>query len=51
LIGLAALSGCGSGNNPNIHFTPAGTYQFQVTGTSTTGVLSTQSVTVTLVVQ
>ncbi len=52
LLTLAALwpSGCGSGGDPNIRATPPGTYQYQVTASSTTGVQLTQSVTLNLTV-
>jgi hypothetical protein len=42
--------GCGSGGDPNIRITPPGTYQYQVTASSTTGVALTQTVTLNLVV-
>lgn len=42
--------GCGGGANPDFRYTPPGTYQYQVTASSTSGVQITQSVTVTLVV-
>jgi hypothetical protein len=43
--------GCGrSQTDPNLRFTPPGTYQYQVTASSTTGVQLTQSVTLTLIV-
>ncbi len=48
------LSGCGSngsGTNSNIHFAPTGTYQYQVTASSTTGVVIAQTVTLNLTVQ
>ncbi|MBB5330960.1 choice-of-anchor D domain-containing protein [Tunturiibacter gelidoferens] len=53
LLTLPALwiSGCGrGGTDPNLRFTPPGTYQYQVTATSTTGVELTQTVTLNLVV-
>ena len=43
-------SGCGSGGDPDIRSTPPGTYQYQVTASSTTGVQLTQVVTLTLTV-
>jgi hypothetical protein len=43
-------TGCGSGGDPNIRTTPPGTYQYQVTASSTTGVQVTQTVTLNLVV-
>ena len=54
LIGaLLAGVGCGSspGNtDPNARYTPPGTYQYQVTATSTSGPLTTATVTLNLVV-
>jgi trimeric autotransporter adhesin len=49
---LAVLwpSGCGGGGDPNIRTTPPGTYQYQVTASSTTGVQLTQTVTLNLTV-
>lgn len=44
------FTGCGSKANPNLRYTPAGTYQYQVTATSTSGVQITQTVTLNLVV-
>jgi len=45
------ISGCGSGDtDPNLRFTPPGTYQYQVTASSTTGVQLSQTVTLNLVV-
>ncbi|MEI9980399.1 MAG: choice-of-anchor D domain-containing protein [Edaphobacter sp.] len=49
LITLSATS-CGSGGDPNIRTTPPGTYQYQVTASSTTGVQLTQTVTLNLTV-
>lgn len=54
LIGAATLSlnGCGSGNqtDPGLRYTPPGTYQYQITASSTSGAPITQSVTVSLTV-
>jgi hypothetical protein len=52
LLGLTTLwpSGCGGGGDPNIRATPPGTYQYQITASSTTGVQLTQTVTLNLVV-
>ncbi len=52
LLTLTTLwpSGCGSGGDPNIRTTPPGTYQYQVTASSTTGVQLTQTVTLNLTV-
>ena len=44
------LSGCGSGGDPRIRYTPTGTYTFHVTASSTTGIVVAQTVTLTLVV-
>jgi trimeric autotransporter adhesin len=45
------ISGCGrGGTDPNLRFTPPGTYQYQITASSTTGVQLTQSVTLNLIV-
>jgi trimeric autotransporter adhesin len=51
------LAGCGSGgsltvNNgdPNLRYTPPGTYQYQVTASSTAGVQLSQTVTLNLTV-
>ncbi len=49
----SALIGCGSPGNSGgstIRYTPAGTYQFQITASSITGSPATESVTLTLVV-
>jgi hypothetical protein len=50
LLTLTTLwpSGCGSGGDPNIRITPPGTYQYQVTASSTTGIQLTQTVTLNL---
>jgi trimeric autotransporter adhesin len=52
LLTLTTLwpSGCGSGGDPNIRITPPGTYQYQVTASSATGVQLTQSVTLNITV-
>jgi hypothetical protein len=44
------LASCGSGGDPNIRRTPPGTYQYQVTASSTTGEVITQTVTLNLTV-
>ncbi|WP_433972480.1 beta strand repeat-containing protein [Tunturiibacter lichenicola] len=45
------ISGCGrGGTDPNLRFTPPGTYQYQITASSTTGVQLTQTVTLNLIV-
>ncbi|MDE3104074.1 MAG: choice-of-anchor D domain-containing protein [Acidobacteriota bacterium] len=50
-IVLAGVTGCGSGGDASIRVTPPGTYQYQVTASSTSGVQITQSVTLNLTVQ
>jgi trimeric autotransporter adhesin len=52
LLSLTTLwpTGCGSGGDPNIRTTPPGTYQYQVTASSSTGVQLTQTVTLNLTV-
>jgi hypothetical protein len=42
--------GCGSGANPNLRYTPPGTYQYQVTASSTSGLQITHSVTLNLTI-
>jgi hypothetical protein len=49
LVTLAS-SGCGGGPNPNLRYVLPGTYQFQVTASSTSGIQIVQSVTVTMIV-
>lgn len=44
------LSSRGSGGDPNLRRTPPGTYQYKVTATSTTGIVTTQTVTLNLIV-
>jgi hypothetical protein len=51
------LNGCGSGGNltvnngdPNLRYTPPGTYQYQATASSTAGVQLSQTVTLNLTV-
>jgi hypothetical protein len=51
------LTGCGSGGNltvnngdPNLRYTPPGTYQYQVTASSTTGVQLSETVSLNLTV-
>jgi len=52
---FAAISGCGSGSTPagasNLRYTPAGTYQYQVTASSTSGAVISSTVTLNLVIQ
>jgi trimeric autotransporter adhesin len=52
LLSLGTLwpSGCGSGGDPNLRITPPGTYRYQVTASSTTGVQLSQTVTLNLTV-
>ncbi len=47
---VLAIVGCGSGANPNLRYTPPGTYQYQVTASSTSGLQITQSVTLNLTI-
>ena len=47
---LLGMTGCGNGDS-SLRFTPAGTYQYTVTATSTSGTQITQSVTLNLTVQ
>jgi hypothetical protein len=52
--GLLGMGGCGGGGRSavkNVQTTPAGTYQYRVTASSTGGTAVTSSVTLTLVVQ
>jgi uncharacterized membrane protein len=51
MLGVICTGGCGGGGPKNVHETPAGTYQFQVVASSTSGVLITQTVTLNLVVE
>ncbi len=55
--GTLFASGCGSGGtviinkaDPNLHYTPPGTYQYRVTATSATGTPLSQTVTLNLTV-
>ncbi|WP_325379957.1 choice-of-anchor D domain-containing protein [Edaphobacter sp.] len=51
---LITLNGCGSGGSltdPSLRKTPPGTYQYQITATSTNGPRITQTVTLNLTVQ
>lgn len=50
-IMLVTAQGCGSGGNPDLRFTPPGSYTFKATATSTNGIQLSQSVTLTLVVK
>jgi hypothetical protein len=49
-VAALSLSGCGSGGDPNLLRTPPGTYQYQVTASSTTGDVITQTVMLNLTV-
>ena len=51
------LAGCGSGSklpinngDPNLRYTPPGTYQYRITASSTSGVQLSQTVTLNLTV-
>ena len=48
---MLAMQGCSSTSMPNLRLTPPGTYQYQVTATSTSGTLITQAVTLNLVIR
>ena len=51
---LIPASGCGSGSgisNPNLRYSPAGTYQYQVTASSISGIQLSQTVTLNLTVK
>ena len=48
MLSVSAVTGCGSSSNA--HYTSPGTYSFQVTANSTSGVVLTQSVTLTVIV-
>jgi hypothetical protein len=52
-LGFASLTGCGGhpAGVSNTRTTPAGTYQYQVTASSTSGAVVSSTVTLTLVVQ
>ena len=51
VVGVAMLvSGCGGKNDFDARYTPAGTYQYQVTALSTSGIQITQTVMLNLVV-
>jgi hypothetical protein len=56
-IALLSAGGCGGGSaantsNPGLRYVAPGTYQYQVTGSSTNGgVQTTQTVTLNLIVQ
>jgi hypothetical protein len=51
LATLLSASGCGSGGDPSLRYSVPGTYQYQVTANSTTGVQLTRTVTLNLTVQ
>jgi hypothetical protein len=55
VVALSQMIGCGSGgsltnNNSNLRYTPPGSYQYQVTATSTTGTQIAQTVILNLTV-
>ena len=52
LLASAALFsvGCGSGGNPNLRFSPPGTYRYQVTASSTSGPVFAQTVILNLTI-
>ena len=47
---LLTTNGCGSGGDPALRYTPPGSFQYQVTANSTSGVQITRSVTLNLTV-
>ncbi|MFC6644105.1 beta strand repeat-containing protein [Granulicella cerasi] len=53
LTALTVTNGCGGGasGNPNLRYTPAGTYQYQITASSTNGSNVSSTVTLSLTVQ
>ena len=56
-VGAIGLNGCGSGSSPaqapptNLRYTPAGTYQWNVTASSTSGPAISSSVVLTVTIQ
>ena len=50
LATLLTSSGCGSGGDPSIRYSTPGTYQYQITASSTSGIQITQSVTLNLTI-
>lgn len=50
LATLLTATGCGSGGDPSLRYAPPGTYQYQVTANSTSGVQITQSVILNLTI-
>jgi len=50
-LACTAISGCGGNSPSNLRYTPAGTYQYQVTATSTSGAPISSTVTLILIVQ
>jgi hypothetical protein len=51
LATLLAANGCGHGGDPSIRYSTPGTYQYQVTASSTSGIQITQTVTLNLTIQ
>ena len=50
LAALLSTSGCGNGGDPSLRYSTPGTYQYQITASSTSGLQITQSVTLNLTV-
>ncbi len=50
LATLLSTSGCGNGGDPSLRYSTPGTYQYQITASSTSGLQITQSVTLNLTV-
>jgi hypothetical protein len=50
LATFTLLTGCGGSSPSNLRYTPAGTYQFQVSANATNGIPMTQTVTLNLIV-
>ena len=51
LTTLLAANGCGGGGDPSLRYTTPGTYQYQVTASSTSGLPITRTVTLNLTIQ
>lgn len=51
ILSLAAITGCGGGKNNNLRYSPPGAYQWQVTASSTSGPVISQTVTLNLIIQ
>jgi hypothetical protein len=51
LATLLATNGCGSGGDASLRYSTPGTYQYQITASSTSGIQITQAVTLNLTIQ